>query len=288
MKILGTGLTGLVGSRIVELLRDKYEFENLSRSSGVDITSKNQILEKIKNSDAQIVLHLAAKTDVDGCEKDKALGQEGEAWKINVDGTRNIADACWKAKKKLIHISTDFVFDGTKDIYFEEDAPNPINWYAKTKYEGEKIVQKLECPWNIIRIAYPYRANFAKPDFFRAILNRLEENERVTAVTDHIFTPTYIDDIAFALDVLINSNSQGIFHIVGNQNLTPFNAANLIADKFKLDKSKINKTTRSKFFNNRAPRPFQLALRNDKIAKLGVRMRTFEEGIEEIRSQINL
>jgi len=80
-----------------------------------------------------------------------------------------------------------------------------------------------------------------RPDFFRAILNRLKNNEPVSAVTDHVFTPTFIDDIAFALDILIKSNSQGIFHVVGSQNLTPFAAANLIAGEFVLDKSKISK-----------------------------------------------
>lgn len=291
MKILGTGLTGLVGSRIVELLQDKYEFENLSRSSGVDIVDKNQVLEKIKSSDAEIILHLAAKTDVDGCEKDKELGENGEAWKINVEGTRNVAEACLETNKKLIYISTDFVFDGTNPPaggYSEEDVPNPVNWYAQTKYAGEKNVEALRMPCIIARIAYPYRANFTKLDFFRAILGRLKNGESVAAVTDHIFTPTYIDDIASALDVLIGNNSQGKFHVVGNQSLTPFDAANLIADKFGLDKSKINKTTRSEFFKDRAPRPFQLVLKNDRITELGVQMRTFEQGLKEIKSQINL
>jgi dTDP-4-dehydrorhamnose reductase len=144
MKILGTGLTGLVGSRVVELLSNKYEFENLSRSSGSDISNKEQVLGKIKSSDAQVILHLAAKTNVDECEKDKTLAQSGEAWRINVEGTKNIADACLQASKKLIYISTDFVFDGENPPpggYSEEDIPNPVNWYARTKYEGEKIVQ---------------------------------------------------------------------------------------------------------------------------------------------------
>lgn len=289
MKILGTGLDGLVGSRIVELLNGKHEFENVSLSMGVDITDRNAVLEKIKSSDAQIVLHLAAKTDVDGCELDKSLSKDGEAWKINVEGTRNVAEVCSQANKKLMYVSTDFVFDGKNppvDGYSEEDIPNPINWYAKTKYEGEKIVKALKTPWIIVRIAYPYRANFMKLDFFRAILNRLKNSEAIAAVTDHVFTPTFIDDIAFALDVLISNNYQGVFHVVGSQSLTPFDAANLIAQEFELDKSKINKTMRSEFFNNRAFRPFQLTLKNDKITKLGIRMRTFEEGLKEVKSQM--
>ena len=285
MKVLGTGLTGLVGSRIAELLKDRYEFEY----SDVDITDKEKIKSKINSSNTQIVLHLAAKTDVDGCEKDKALGVEGEAWKINVEGTRNVADACSNANKKLIYISTDFVFDGENlpaGGYSEEDIPNPINWYAQTKYEGEKIVQSLKIPWIIARIAYPYRANFTKLDFCRAILERLKESLPIAAVTDHIFSPTFVDDIAFAIDGLIKNNSNGIFHAVGSQNLSPHDAAFLIAKEFDLDSSKITKTTRAEFFKNRAPRSFQLALKNDKIQRLGIRMRGFEEGLKEILKQV--
>lgn len=288
MKILGTGLTGLVGSRIVELLKD-HKFENISRSAGVDITDKSSILKSVKSSDAQIFLHLAAKTDVDRCERDKGLGKEGEAWKINVEGTRNVADACLQTNKKLIYISTDFVFDGINPPiggYSEEDTPNPINWYAKTKYEGEKIVQALKTSWIIARIAYPYRANFPKLDFFRAILKRLQEGNQIAGVTDQIFTPTFIDDVAFAIDMFIKSNSIGRFHVVGNQSLSPYDAAILIADMFKLDKSKISKTTLAEFFKGRTPRPFKLALKNDKIEKLGIKMRTFEEGLKEILKQI--
>ena len=281
MKILGTGLDGLVGSRIVELLNDQYEFE----SSDVDITDRENITQKIKNSNAAIVLHLAAKTDVDGCEEDKSLGVNGEAWKINVLGTKNIADACLESNKKLIYVSTDFVFDGTKEVYSEEDIPNPINWYAKTKYEGEKIVQPLKTPWIIARISYPYRSSFLRNDFLRAILSRLQNNEQVLAVTDHKFTPTFVDDIAFALDALIKSNSSGIFHVVGSQSLTPYDAAILIANEFRLDQKLIVKTTRAEFFNNRAPRPFQLVIKNDKIGELEVKMRGFEEGLREVKSQ---
>jgi len=303
MKILGTGLDGLVGSRIVELLKDQYEFE----SSVVDITDRNSIITRIRNSDASIVLHLAAKTSVDGCEEDREIDtkilryennerREGQwlikktAWGVNVFGTQNIAEACQESKKRLIYISTDFVFDGFRPPvggYEEEDIPSPINWYGKTKHEGEKIVKNASIPWAIARIAYPYRASFARNDFARAILKRLQDQKPVAAVTDHIFTPTFIDDIAFALGALIKSNSRGIFHAVGSESLTPYDAAILIAKHFNLDQKLIVKTTRAEFFKNRAPRPFHLALKNDKIRGLGVRMRGFEEGLRELKSQMS-
>ena len=289
MKILGTGLTGLVGSRVVELFSQKYEFENISRSTGVDIASSEQILQAVHNSDADIILHLAAKTNVDGCETDKLLGEKGEAWQINVVGTQNVADACVESGKKLIYVSTDFVFDGEiseSEFYTEESIPNPINWYAKTKYEGEKIVQKLTSPWLIMRLAYPYRADFTKGDFFRAMKNRLVAQKPIAGVTDHIFCPTFIDDFALALDILIQNNAEGIYHTVGSEFLSPYNAAMEIVDAFSLDVRLISKTTRAEYFTDKAPRPFRLALKNDKINALDVTMKTFKEGLIEVKNQL--
>lgn len=283
MKILGTGLSGLVGSRIVELLSGTYEFE----FSETDITDKEVIGEKINNSNASVVLHLAAKTDVDGCEKDKALGINGDAWKINVEGTRNVIEACKKNNKKLIYISTDFVFDGEKEsAYSEEDKPNPINWYATTKYEGEKIVQNSNLSWIIARLAYPYRANFVKKDFVRNLIHFLRNKEPLSMVVDHIMTPTFIDDIAFALDKLLKNDSKGIFHIVGSSFVSPHEAALEIAEAFSLDKTLIETIAREDFFKDRAPRPFRLAIKNDKIQKQGIKMSTFEEGLIEVKRQM--
>ncbi|OGH18037.1 MAG: hypothetical protein A3F31_03820 [Candidatus Levybacteria bacterium RIFCSPHIGHO2_12_FULL_38_12] len=282
MKIITTGLLGFVGSRISEILGKKYEFTNISRSCGVNIKNRTQVLKYIENSDAPIVLHLAAKTNVDACQRDK-----DDTWAINVVGTQNIIDACDKTGKKIIYVSTDFVFDGEKEeeLYTEEDIQNPINWYGKTKYEGEKIVQKSSVPWIIMRIAYPYRAQSEKKDFFRAMLSRLENGYGISAVTDHVMTPTFIDDIAHALDVLIQKNAEGLFHVVGGEHLSPFEAALSIGKTFKLNSNLITKTTREEYFKTNAPRPFKLALGNAKIGKLGIEMRSFTQGIEEIKRQ---
>lgn len=288
-KILITGGNGLVGSRIIELLKDKYEFESISRSTGVDIVNREQVLSAIVNSDASIILHLAAKTDVDSCEKDKDLGEKGEAWQINVIGTKNIIEACEQSNKKLIYVSTDFVFSGNDtpiNGYSEEDVLNPVNWYAQTKYEAEKLVKQVVTPWIILRPAYPYRANFIKKDFVRILLNMLQQKKQIMAVIDHIMTPVFIDDFVKALDLLIQKEEAGIFHTVGSQFVSPFQAVTKIAEAFNLDKFLINKTTRDEYFKNRAPRPFNISLNNDKIQKLGVNMRSFEEGLLEIKRQL--
>jgi len=306
MKILGTGLSGLVGSRIQELLRDKYQFEDLSITTGVDITDSEKVLSFVASSNAPLVLHLAAKTDVDGCEKDKekdikilryedikeretAWVKEKTAWGVNVVGTKNVVNACARSGKKLIYVSTDFVFDGKKEeSYSEEDAPAPINWYGQTKYEGEKLVTSSSLSWVILRLAYPYRANFQKRDFARVLIDRLKNREKVSLITDHIITPTFIDDLPYALDVLLNKESLGIVHVVGSQFISPFEAGVIIANIFGFDKNLLQKTTREDFFKNHAPRPFFLALKNDKIRKLGIKMKSFEEGVLEVKKQLGL
>ncbi len=290
-QVIGTGLNGLVGSRITELLSDKYEFIPLSRETGVDITDAAS-LTVIKNyPQANFVIHMAAKADVDGCELDKSLGETGEAWRVNVEGARNVAEIARETGKKIIYISTDFVFDGEKpkgERYDEEDLPNPINWYAKTKYEGEKTVEESGADYAIARLAYPFRAQFEpKKDFMRAIKDRLSEGKSVAGVVDHIFCPTFIDDLALALDALISNDASGIYHVVGSQDLSPYEASQKIAEAFDLDNSLVSQTTRAEYFQDKAPRPFNLALRNAKIAKLGVKMRGFEEALLTIKSQLS-
>ena len=290
-QIIGFGLNGLVGSRISELLKDKFEFISLSRQNGVDITDVNSLKRIHEYPKARIILNFAAKTDVDGCESEKDLAENSEAWKINVNGVRNLARVAFENNKKLIHISTDFVFDGEKpkgEFYTEEDTPNPINWYAKTKYEGEKAVIESNCEYIILRIAYPFRAEFeAKTDFVRSIKNRLEQNLVIKAVEDHIFCPTYIDDLANVLEKLIEQDVTGIYHGVGSVSLTPYEATIKIAEEFDLDTSLISKTTRREFFKGKANRPFNLSFSNEKIERLGVKMNGFQESLHEIKSSYN-
>jgi len=303
MKILATGLTGLIGSRFTELLSGVYEFEHINLENGIDILDKKAVFEKISSSKTPLVLHMAAKANVDGCEEDKekdlrilsfkdeedkekAWFEEQTAWAVNVFGTQNIINACKKANKKILYISTDFVFNGQKKSYTEEDVPDPLNWYAKTKYEGEKLVQKSGLEYVIARLAYPYRAFFKRSDFVRGLIDKLKKREKLPMVTDHIMVPTFIDDIVNALDVLIETDQTGIFHVVGSQTVTPFEAALKIAKEFNLEESLISKTTRREYFFGKAPRPFCLNLKNDKIGKLGIEMSGFDKGLKEIKNQI--
>ncbi|MBI5449539.1 NAD(P)-dependent oxidoreductase [Candidatus Gottesmanbacteria bacterium] len=287
MNLLGTGLSGLVGSRIVELLSSEFHFEDLSLDTGVDITDKDIVNERIVASNAPWLIHFAAKTDVEGAEKERIFGEKSSAWRVNVTATRHIVEACKRANKRLLYISTDYVFDGTKDVYREDDIPNPQGWYAVTKYEGEKLVASLGEYGLIIRIANPYRAIFpAKPDFVAKIRTMLEEGRSMFSPDDQIFVPTFIDDIARAVKKLIVEYASGVYHVVGSTALTPYEAATLIARTFGFDESRIIATSFQKYFHGRAPRPFRAALKNDKISKFGVRMSTFAEGLAEVKKQL--
>lgn len=303
MKILATGLTGLVGSRFTEFFENVYDIEHVNLENRINILDKEEVEKLITNSDSPLVLHMAAKTNVDGCEEDKfkdkeILGLKNEhdrakawqesqsAWGVNVFGTENIVNACKKNNKKIVYISTDFVFNGQKRSYSEEDVPDPINWYAKTKFEGEKLITDSGLDFIIIRIAYPYRALFERNDFVRGLISKLERGEKLEMITDHVMVPTFIDDVVNAIDVLIQRDENGIFHAVGSQSITPYEAALKIAKEFEFDEKLISKTTRAKYFAGKASRPFCLNLKNDKISNLGIEMSSFDKGLSEIKNQI--
>lgn len=287
--VFGVGISGLVGTRIAEVLQDTYTFTNLSSDTGIDITDPSTLSMIREDTKHSIVFHLAAKADVDGCEKDKELGKEGAAYKINVTGTQNVVDACRTGKKKIVYISTDFVFDGKNpppDGYTETDAVNPINWYAETKYRGEEIVRNSGIPYIIMRITYPYRSGESpanvKPDFVHILRDRLNNNQPTAGVIDQTITPTFIDDIAMAFDTLIKKNVEGTYHVVGSQSLSPYDVLIHIAEKYGFDKALITKTTNEEFNKGKAPRPFNLTTNNAKIKQLGVTMKTFAEGLQAI------
>jgi dTDP-4-dehydrorhamnose reductase len=286
-EILATGLSGLVGTRIQELLSDYYDFTDVSLTTNIDITHEEDVERIFTQSQTDTVLHMAAKTDVDSCEDDKILGDEGAAWVVNVIGTQNVVSAAKKTGKRLIYISTDFVFDGTKEFYTEEDEPNPVCWYAVTKFEGEKIVLSASSDATVIRISYPYLAlSTGKKDFVQRIREVLASGKEVRGLTDHVFTPTFIDDIAFGLRVFLDTPNPGIFHLVGSSSMTSFEGLHMIAKAFQLPEC-ITATTRKDYFRGRAFRPFQLALKNGKIRKLGITPSTFAEGLDIIKKQLH-
>lgn len=286
MKCLGTGLSGLVGSRIVELLAPSHSFVNYSLENGVDITKRDDIISRITgDTESPWVLHLAAYTNVQQAESDWALGEQSAAWKVNVEATQSIVDACKTSGKRMLYVDTDYAFDGTKQSYTEDDVPHPLGWYATTKVEGAKRVSQLGDHGLVIRISNPYRAHpVGKTDFAHKMLERLRNGQDITAPTDQLFVPTFIDDIAYAIDTLMTREASGIYHVVGSQALSPFDAAQTVARVYGCNASLVKPTTFSAYFTGRAPVPQYAVLKIDKLQSLGVVMHGFDDGLQQVKT----
>lgn len=286
MELLGTGLSGLVGSRIVEILSPRYSFTDLSRKTGVDITDEQSLCRHIYISPAPWLLHFAAYTDVQGAEQERMSGRESLAWKVNVEATKTIVGICRKTGKYLIYLSTDYVFDGKKNSYTERDIPNPLGWYGVTKCEGEKLVAALGKQASIIRISTPYRSRPAgKKDFVHKIIETLESGQRVTAPHDQFFSPTFIDDIACSIDAIVMQAKQNVYHVVARSALTPFDAALHIARTYHLNSKNVVPISFEAYCAKRAPIPKQAILKHATIETLGVILHSFEEGIDSVKQQ---
>ena len=237
-KVLGTGLSGLVGSKVVELNQQRYAFENLDLSNPtnpVDITNAESVMQAVAASEAKVVLHFAAFTDVT-----KAWEQKGDTtgivYQVNVQGTKNLIAACEATQKHLLHISTAYVFDGNKaEPYLETDSTNPIEWYGTTKALAEEAVQAASCPWTILRIDQPFRSdNFAKKDVAHRIINDLKNGTLPPLFTDHFFGPTFIDDFALVVDWVIRTGSTGLYHTTSGEMWNDFEFGSAIQKSLNL------------------------------------------------------
>lgn len=276
MKIALTGANGLVGSRIVELLKDTFEFISFSQES-MDITNRDAVHSTLSSTRFDLLLHLAAYTNVAGAETNKDL-----AYKINVDGTKNVFEVTQSLQRKFIYISTDFVFDGEHPPYDELSIPHPLSVYAQTKYEGEKFIRNNAM---IVRIAYPYRAQFAeKKDFFRTFKWLIEQKKQINMIADSLMTPTFIDDIASGLKHLMTNYSPEVYHLVGKESLSPYDACLKIAKTFGLDSSLIGKTTLAEYIVGKAPLPRLAQIVSKK--NTFTQMSSFEEGLLRIKEQL--
>jgi len=286
--VAATGLTGLIGSRLEELLSRDFEWLGLRYEDGFDITSSEKVDKAISSFNGEAVLHLAAFTDLNAAWKQRG-DKTGMCYQINVEGTRNIAKACQKNGKYLIHVSTDAVFGGDKQsAYTEEDKPNPIEWYGQTKLWAEEEVAKSGVKAAIVRFAYPFRAGFEpKKDFVRKIIDQLKSGEEISMFGDTVFTPTFIDDIAVAMRAILTKKPAGIFHVVGSTQLPPLAAAEEIAKVFDLNEKLILPQKFDDYLKSGGrPYPKFAGLSNEKLKREpGVTMRKFPEALEEMKKQ---
>lgn len=272
MKIALTGASGMLGSRFIELTTGTHTLIPFS-SADLDITDESKTQEILARTDFDILLHLAAYTNVNGAELEKE-----KAYSINVQGTKNVFNAVQNLKKQMIYISTDFVFDGKVPPFDELSTPSPVGYYAETKYEGEKVVGKDAM---IVRISYPYgNRSPIKLDFVWKLHALLSQGKPLEMVTDSAMTPTYIDDIVSGLSYLASHFEPSSFHLVGSKSYTPYEAGGLIAKRFGFSADLIQPTTFEAFSTGKAPRPQYSIIMSSKNSFQ--KMMNFEEGLKII------
>lgn len=285
-RIIVTGGSGLFGRSLLRVLKG-YEVVGMDKESGmtandlmIDLAKKASTIESIARITPSVVVHTAAQTDVDLCERDRDLAR-----RVNVDGTANVAEGCAKVGAKLIFISTDYVFDGNKGSYVESDQPNPVNFYGATKLEAERIAGTLPGSL-IVRTSVLYGWHPNKLNFATWILKGLREHQSLRVVKDHVNSPTFADNLAVAIRMAIERNAEGTLHVAGNERISRFDFARKMAQKFGLDQSLLV-PVEMRDLNWIARRPRDSSLDVGKAQKqLDIELFGVDRGLEEmLRSQ---
>lgn len=273
MKILITGSNGMLGHDLIEVLKDNHELI-LTTSKTLDITNKDQVLEVICDSEPDVVINSAAYTDVDGCEENQDL-----AYAVNGEGVKNLALACKEVDCALVHISTDYIFNGKNDRpWVEDDEIGPISVYGKSKLKGEEAILETLDKYFIVRTAWLYGIN--GKNFPKTMLELAKNHSEITVVYDEVGTPTYTPDLAYGISELIETDYYGIYHLTNSGSCSWCEFARYI---FKVaDKDiKVVPVTASEFARP-APRPSYSVLENRNWVENGFKpLRSYKEAIKE-------
>ncbi|MFM7856279.1 MAG: SDR family oxidoreductase [Flammeovirgaceae bacterium] len=245
----------------------------------MDITLRDQVNDVITKAQPDVVIHTAAITNVDQCELEKE-----KCWLNNVTAVKYVVEACWKANCRLIHLSTDFIFDGTHGPLDEQAIPNPISYYGESKWKAEQIVQESGLHWAIARtvLVYGVTKDMSRSNIVLWVKKSLEEGKTINVVNDQWRTPTLAADLAMGCYLIASKKASGIFNISGEEMMTPYDIAIATADFFGLDKSLINKTDSTKF-TQMAKRPPKTGFLIEKAKSvLGYQPSKFREGLTHI------
>lgn len=273
MKILITGSNGMLGHDLENVLKDKHELI-LTTSKTLDITDKDKTMEIIKENNPDIVINSAAYTDVDGCETNQDL-----AYAVNGQGVENLALACREIDSPLVHVSTDYVFDGTaRDPIPEDGEIGPISVYGKSKLMGEQAIQEILDKYFIVRTAWLYGIN--GKNFPKTMLELAENHPEITVVYDEVGTPTYTPDLAYGISQLIETDFYGIYHLTNSGSCSWCEFARYIFEIAERDVNVVPVTASE--FSRPAPRPSYSVLMNKKWIENGFEpLRDYKEAISE-------
>ena len=265
MKILITGGKGQLGTDCVQVFRETHQVMAIDLDE-VDITRQADLEALVQKFMPDIIINCAAYTQVDQCEIEKKL-----AWKVNVTGTENLVNCSEKHGNRLIHISTDYVFDGRKKIpepYVETDQPNPVSYYGKTKYESEKVVQRASDRHVIVRPAWMYGVN--GHNFLKTMLSLALKNtgDEIKVVNDQYGSPTWSYALALQIEQIVHADAGGIYHATGEGFCTWFELAEYFLFKMQVPHNIVPCTSQE--YPTRAQRPKNSILENQHLKEKGI------------------
>ncbi len=266
-KVVVTGSNGLLGQTLVRLLleeKENYKVIGFSRGenrsgrndfeyTSIDITNEVLLREKLTQYNPDVIINTAAMTNVDACETNKTACD-----KLNIDVVQFLKEYSEEKNSHLIHLSTDFIFDGKSGPYKEIDKPNPLNYYGLSKLKSENILTTSKIDYTILRTILVYGKVFdmTRSNIVLWVKKTLEEKKEITIVNDQYRMPTYVEDLALACKLVIDEKAMGVFNISSNTLLSIYEIAQQIAEVFKLDKNLI-KPISTKTLNQKAVRPYK-------------------------------
>ena len=292
MKILVTGSNGLLGQKLTELLESDQSVELITTAarpaalpisrgkfSLLDITDAAAVDRLVDEVKPEVIINTAAMTQVDHCET-----QREACWKANVTAVEYLVKAAKRNNAHLIHVSTDFIFDGTKELLDESAVPNPVNFYGNSKLAGEKVILESDISWSILRtvLVFGVTKDMSRSNIILWVKKSLEQGKTIQVVNDQWRTPTLAEDLAMGCYLAAKKKARGIFNISGKDYLSVYDIAIRTAEFFRLDKSLIKETDSTKF-TQPARRPPRTGFVIDKARKeLGYEPRSFEEGLRVV------
>ena len=295
-RVLICGSNGLLGQRLSLLLSNNttYEVLNTSRERSfvfddrlydytqLDITQKGDVKSLVTSFQPSVIINAAAATNVDWCETHRE-----EAWNINVVGVENLVEASRKVGAKLIHVSTDYVFDGKSGPYAEDAQPNPISYYGKAKLASENVTRAGGIPYAIVRTIVLYGSGIqVKNNFALWVVNSLRSGQHIRCVDDQISNPTHVSDLAHAMLKIFELERTGLYHVCGGETISRYDFAVKAAVVFGLDRSLVERIKSSQLAQP-APRPMVTGFVTLKAeTELGMKLMDVTEGLTLLRAEL--
>lgn len=299
-KILITGSNGLLGQKLVYALKKRNDVQTIATALGanrlidqqgyiyesMNIADQPNVEAVIKKYQPDVIINTAAMTNVDACESKRE-----ECWALNVSAVEYMIDAIKQhcPQTHFIHLSTDFIFDGEKgSAYTEEDTPNPLSYYALSKWEAEKRVQNSGIKWAIGRtiIVFGIVDNMSRSNIVLWAKDALTKGQKINVVDDQFRSPTLAEDLAQGCILIADKGATGIYNLAGPDTFSILDLVYKVADFWKLDKSLVS-PSKSNTLNQPAKRPPRTGLIIDKARKdLGYAPHTFEQGLQILDEQL--